>query len=74
MKKISMVLLSAMTLMLFGCGERVKYRTMDYSAVQVEVKKETAYKALSAALIDDGFDIKMSDQDIGIIHRLSVKS
>lgn len=65
------VILSATVLASVGfltsCAEKIKYQTVEYSAIEATVKRDVAYKALVAALVETGFDIKMSDQEIGLL-------
>lgn len=58
-------------LLLGGCYSayqpRAKYRAINNASVNVDLEKTKIFNSLISVLVDAGFDIKMSDQGIGLI-------
>lgn len=67
MKTISLCILIAV-IFLQGCvTSATRSSVVDVRAPLDQSGKEQAYKALTLALLDNGFDLKMKDADLGLI-------
>lgn len=55
-----------LTLMLLGCGGPATI-LLDVKATSDKLTSDKAYNAVTAVLVDKGFDIKFSNKDVGLI-------